>query len=377
MEQRLLAYENAHTPPSKQQKKSQKRPPSGNLGAPIGHPRYERPDPEPTGSKEYIEDTCPHCQTALGAPVKTERILEEEIPEPQPIEVIEHLVNHYKCPCCKKHIVATNNAPKGRFGKNVQAHISLLKYDDRLPLRKVVASVERHYKLTLSDVSVLNITQRVAGKLQAPYQALIKRVRKSRVVYADETKLRVEGRTYWLWTFVTELETLFVIRQSRSKKVVEEILGPAFTGIICCDGWNAYAQFTSNIQRCWAHILREAEKLAENHAEFEGFEQQFKELFARIKTIRGAPPPPEAREALVVELKNQLQQLIEQMNAYTHFRKFATKVTNGMDYWFTCVRHLFVEPTNNTAERALRELVVQRKIIGGLRRESGADTMQT
>jgi transposase len=38
---------------------------------------------------------------------------------------------------------------------------------------------------------------------------------------------------------------------------------------------------------------------------------------------------------------------------------------------------LLVEPTNNTAERALRELVVQRKIIGGLRREKGANIMQT
>ncbi|MFH1256219.1 MAG: transposase, partial [Candidatus Diapherotrites archaeon] len=35
------------------------------------------------------------------------------------------------------------------------------------------------------------------------------------------------------------------------------------------------------------------------------------------------------------------------------------------------------EPTNNIAERALRELIVIRKIIGGLRRETGARTMET
>ena len=37
---------------------------------------------------------------------------------------------------------------------------------------------------------------------------------------------------------------------------------------------------------------------------------------------------------------------------------------------------VFVEPTNNIAERALRELIVQRKIIGGLRREKGARIME-
>jgi hypothetical protein len=51
-------------------------------------------------------------------------------------------------------------------------------------------------------------------------------------------------------------------------------------------------------------------------------------------------------------------------------------VKNGLGYWFTCLIHLFVEPTNNTAERALRELIVQRKIMGGLRREQGAHIME-
>ena len=78
-----------------------------------------------------------------------------------------------------------------------------------------------------------------------------------------------------------------------------------------------------------------------------------------------------------MQMKEEMQQLVSQMNAYTDLRKFAGKVRNGMEYWFTCVIHTFVEPTNNIAERALRELVVQRKIIGGLRREKGAHIMET
>jgi transposase len=76
-------------------------------------------------------------------------------------------------------------------------------------------------------------------------------------------------------------------------------------------------------------------------------------------------------------MEKEVEQIVGQMNAYQSFRKFATKVGNGLAYWFTCIIDLFVEPTNNNAERALRELVVQRKIIGGLRREKGANIMQT
>jgi len=378
LEKRLLAYENAHTPPSLLRRKKPPIKESGKkLGAPIGHPRYEREEPKPTMSIEYFEESCPHCKSKLDRPFKIERVIEEEIPEPQSIEVTEHLIGHYKCQTCKKHIVAGNNAPKGRFGDNILTHVTLLKFDDRLPLRKTVSSLQRHYGITITDVAVLNATENVALRLEKPYKGLIRKIKKSKVIYADETKLKVNGITYWLWTFVTEKETLFVIRKSRAKKVIEEILGHKFSGVICCDGWKAYSQFTGNLQRCWAHLLREAKHLAEKFSEFSGFYHEFKKMFEQIKSVREKPPSLKDRATIKSKMKLDIGQIIHQMSCYPEFRKFATKVLNGIDYWFTCVVNLFVEPTNNIAERALRELVVQRKIIGGLRTEKGANIMQT
>ena len=377
LENRLKAYENAHTPPSLSKKKPPKKPSSGKLGAPKGHPKYERKEPEITGSREYVECTCPHCQSDLDKPYKTVRKIVEEIPEPQPIEVIEHLINHYKCPNCKKQIVAKNNVPAGRFGKNVLTHVTLLKYDDRLPLRKIASSLERHYGITLTNVAALNITEHVSNSLKKSHEYLIKKAREAKVVYIDETQIKVDGTTYWLWTFVTDTETLFVIRKSRAKNVIEEILGAEFKGVVCCDGWTAYSQYTNNIQRCWAHLLREAKDLAENYKEFEGFYGVFRHMFKRIKEVRSKPPAIKEREIIADKLKRKMEILVEQMNYYKEFRGFATKVKNGLKHWFNCVVNLFVEPTNNHAERALRELIVQRKIIGGLRREKGARIMET
>ncbi|VVB68015.1 Transposase IS66 family protein [uncultured archaeon] len=52
-------------------------------------------------------------------------------------------------------------------------------------------------------------------------------------------------------------------------------------------------------------------------------------------------------------------------------RKLIGKINNGFEYWFTFVIHPSVEPTNNRAERALREHVVLRKILGTLRNGKG------
>lgn len=378
LEQRLLAYENAHTPPSLQKKK--KKPPkkesSKKLGANKGHPKYNRPEPEITGSVEYSEEYCPHCSHTLSSPYKTERIIEEEIPEPQPIEVIEHLVNHYKCPRCKKKIVAQNQAPESRFGKNALAHITLLKYDDRLPLRKVTQSLERHYGLKLTHVGVYKVNKRVATKLEQPYYDVIRRIRSSEVIYVDETQYKLKGQTWWLWTFVSENDTLFVIRKSRSKKVIEEILGRKYRGIISADGWSAYSQFTDKLQRCWAHLLRETKKMAEENEEFVGFHKSISKLFDKIQTIRENPPPELERRVYAEKMRLELKQIVEQMKGYNKFKKLGNKIINGINHWFTCVVDTFVEPTNNFAEQALRELIVQRKIMGGLKAEKGAWIME-
>jgi transposase len=57
-------------------------------------------------------------------------------------------------------------------------------------------------------------------------------------------------------------------------------------------------------------------------------------------------------------------------------RRFVEKVRRGFDFWFTFVLDR-VPPTNNASERALRELVVQRKIIGTLRNGRGTRIYET
>ena len=58
-------------------------------------------------------------------------------------------------------------------------------------------------------------------------------------------------------------------------------------------------------------------------------------------------------------------------------RKFVKKIRNGARYWFTFVTTPGVEPTNNRAERALREHVVKRKIIGTFRNQNGTSIYET
>ncbi|MCK4996792.1 IS66 family transposase [Candidatus Pacearchaeota archaeon] len=349
---------------------------SGKLGAPKGHPKYFRKDPTPTRRIEYTEDICPHCAAKLKSPTSMRRILEEEIPKPQPLEVTEHLVNTYICPNCNKKITAKNSAPKGRFGKNVQTHIALSKFEDRLPLRKVKNSLLRNHNLEITNPGIYGITKQVAQKLEEPYYDIMKWIRSCKILYIDETSYKLNGETWWLWVFSCEDAILFVIRKSRGERVIEEILGKEYNGIIVSDGWIVYSKFAKTLQRCWAHLLRECDELEDNHNNFKSLNEKIHGLFNEIYDIRESPPSDEKRLELQDKMKERLRIVGEKMTFDSRFKKLGTKILNGIENWFTCVFYTNVEPTNNYAEQSLRELIIQRKIMGGLRSVDGAIVME-
>ena len=144
--------------------------------------------------------------------------------------------------------------------------------------------MQQQHGLPMSSATAFEITHRVSEDLKEEYENVIGQIRVSPVVNVDETSLKVDGVNYWLWVFVTSVCTLFVIRKSRGKKVLVEVLGSGFGGFIGCDGLGAYGSFSDRLQRCWAHLLREAEALAKDYVETEEFYLGLKELFFDIAT---------------------------------------------------------------------------------------------
>ena len=144
LEAKLARYENPHIPPSKREFQSNRTKKSdGKPGRKEGHEGVTREQPEPTHFAEVTKDRCPQCSAKLGKPFHTERKIIEEIPESQPVKIIEFSINHYICPSCGKEVVGEHpELPReGNFGKNALAHVTLMKYEDRLPFRKIQATL--------------------------------------------------------------------------------------------------------------------------------------------------------------------------------------------------------------------------------------------
>jgi transposase len=377
LEARLAKYENAHTPPSLRRGRKRKRDrdegEKGKPGQKAGHTGVSRPLANPDKQVEVTAYRCPDCGTELGDPIRIESKIIEEIPEPQPIVVTEYKIAHYSCPCCHKEVVASDRdcPAEGRFGYNTIAQTTLLKYEDRLPHRKIQNALNRVYGLTICPATILDLTRRAADAVQSQYDAILDRIREAPILYVDETSIKVQGERYWIWAFTTPSETFVAIRKSRGMKVLMEVLTRKFEGIIVCDGWKPYAKFTKRLQRCWAHLLRESEDLADKIEEAVPLHEALEDLYDEITEALENDPPPQLRIELWKMAREKLQQWITKEYKSEKVDKLIGKISNGFEYWFTFVVNPGVEPTNNRAERALREHVVLRKIVGTLRNNKG------
>ena len=141
-----------------------------------------------------------------------------------------------------------------------------------------------------------------------------------------------------------------------------------FNGVAICDGWRPYEIFDKR-QRCWAHILREA-KYCSNKLETENSASLYvslQELFADV-TLYKVEKPNYIMYDYSIELLNQI---IIQHRGDKSLQKFLNKIDNAKDNLFTFLLYLGVQPTNNAAERALRESIIHRKIRGCVRNEKG------
>ena len=129
------------------------------------------------------------------------------------------------------------------------------------------------------------------------------------------------------------------------------------------------------LQRCWAHLIREVKKICKNVKELDLAYMWICDMFGEIQRLRKIKSK-KIRQRGYDKLIAEMEQWCQIYFVYAGMKEIVNKVKNGKEFWFTCVLHPEVEPTNNQAERGLRKFVVIEKIIGCLRSEQGKKNMQ-
>ncbi|CCC41181.1 IS66-like element ISHwa11 family transposase [Haloquadratum walsbyi] len=404
LEARLKQYENPNTPPSKQggaakspgrddqdgdeDEESEEDDAGGDPdaasdsspGRSEGHEGTTRPPPEPEETIRVDQGYCPDCEQILSNPENYVSQTVIDVPLPVPTTVVKYELGKHHCSCGNEVVAEHPDCPKkGRFGPNIMAQTALSRFHQRLPNRKQAELFDWELDHPVSHRTIYNLTKRVADRLRPAYNDIKEKIRESNVVYCDETGFPVDGEQHWAWTFVTDDEVLFWVDESRGSGVLEDVLGEEFAedSTLSCDGWSAYSSYHTKLQRCWAHLSREAEYVAERYEEAERLSEELHALHDDLTTFVEGEPSASAREQKRAEASLHLEGLIREDYEVREVQQLIKKISNGLGHWLTFMTEPGVDSTNNRAERALREQVVLRKMFRTLRSAEGVQIHET
>jgi len=345
-----------------------------------GHEGTTRPPPDPDQTVWVDKAHCPECERTLTEPDSYSIQTVIDTPFPVPVTVTEYKLGTHHCSCGNEVTATHEDCPAvGRFGPNILTQTALRRFYGRLPNRKQVDFFDWQFDQPISHRTVYNLTKRVADQLRPAYNQVKESVRESDVIYVDETAFPVDGDRHWAWTFVTDDEVLYKLDESRGSQVLEAVLGDEFAedATLSCDGWSAYCTYHLKLQRCWAHLLREAEFLAERYREAQSLSDELHELHDELTTFVEGDPSASAREQKRGDAMLHLEGLIRQEYEYEEVQQFITKIRNGLGHWLAFVTEPDVDSTNNRAERALREQVMLRKVFRTLQSAEGVYIHET
>lgn len=334
---------------------------------------------------------CPDCASPLrrGRVVHRRQVI--ELP-PVRAEVVEHRVLARTCARCGRVSRGTmpdlsaQVAPHRRIGWRVVALAATLRTKLRLPLAQVQWLLQQGWDLRLSVGELSAVLAETAQAGHGAYDALLAEARASPVVHIDETGWREAGQNGWVWTVSSPTVRYFHRSRSRAGAVATRLLGAAdeadaATATVVSDFYAGYDRLARTQQRCWAHLLRDVRDLGADHPADAGaarWAHQVQRLYglavAWAAAATATATRPILRERMADRFAAELVRICRRQPAGAPQAILCQRIARYRVDLFTFVADPNVPPTNNAAERALRPLVIARKISGGTRSAQGSRT---
>ena len=367
---------NSGVPPSRGQKPNRPEP------LPLGPKRRGRPGvgrtlhPDPDRVVDAHVAVCLHCAAVCPGEAQTPQQVYDriEIPPVRP-DVTRVRLFGGACACCGRRSTAMAPAglePGSPFGKSVEALAVYLHCAHAVGLERLRRLMAELFGLGVSEGALCNMLARAQVPLAAAAQPVAAAVQASRVVCCDETSARVAGKTWWEWVFVTATSVLHVIRPSRGKQVVREVLGDARPAVWVSDALPSQRGHADAWQWCLAHALRDVHYAID--CGDAAFAVPLRRLLLRATAI--GQRRDQLQDSTLGQYRADLDRRLDRIMAIPPQSRAGEKLRGriGRDrsHLFTFVTDRSVPATNNVSERALRPSVVFRKVTNGFRSEWGA-----
>ena len=357
-----------------------------HIGGQMGHTGHGRTRPdekEIDSTKRVYLTNCPHCNTNLKRSNNCYTRIIEDIMEllKSNLKTTKYEIERQWCHNCRCEVTGnpTDVIPHSKLGINLTVMALIQKYGLCSPLNKISFLFKTAYGIDITAGGLSNLLSRAKKYFGRDYDNIIHEIRKAKVKHADETGWRIDGIKNWIWGFMTRKETYLSVEDTRGKGVPIEILtNQSKANILVRDDYAVYKNLDLTHQSCWAHLMRKSHErdiLPNASCEMRKTHLLLNNIFKELKDTVSSPFEIEKRKDIYQNIWDTIKQnIIDKRFKYADVKIIQTRIRNQGKNLLTALLHDDVPLTNNLAERALRPMVVMRKISGGSKSMEGAKT---
>jgi len=316
-----------------------------------------------------------------------------ELPE-TPVHVTEYRLAVYQDADGQLYIPDSPEVKGPIFGPRLLATIGWLKSMGHCSYSTIEAWMEDVLQVPVSRGYLAKLcTGTISASLADAYDELTEAIPRQEQLGSDETSIKDNGKKHWIWCITAATFSVFHIAASRSREVLEKLVGPDFSGYLNFDYFSANCSFAWNFwikaQYCWAHLIRDirflekhpdkktkawAEQLLDrsrrvfsawhrrDEMKAEGLHRSM--LTHRDRFLDLVRNPPSTKEATNLAARFAIVEYTDEESSETG------QYDLSQDYF----RFMFVEgvePTNNHSEQQIRHCVIDRRITQGTRGVAG------
>lgn len=335
-----------------------------------------------------LPERCPHCGADGVEAESCQRQYQEEIVRRTMVRRFDIAVGrcrHCRRPVQGRHRLQTSDAVgvgNVQLGPEALTLAAILNKQMGLSLGHTQQVLSHGFGLQVSRGGLYRALARMAGRAEPTYDGLVAAARQAPVNGMDETGWKVGGRLQWLHVAVSAQVTVYAILPGRGYEQAMTILGAEYDGFLIHDGWVPYYRFRFAFhQSCLAHLLKRCREMAQFASPAAlAFPRAVEDLLLTSLELRDRHARGEVSErGLAIatgKLEAKLDRMLETPRRNLANRRLARHLEHELPGLFTFLRCPGLDATNNAAERAIRGMVIARKVWGGNRSWEGARTQQ-
>jgi len=345
----------------------------------VGHRRELITEDKVTAVHECFPERC-KCgrhlsQVADSNPIRHQVV---ELPEITPL-VDEYRLHAVQCGCGRiTRATLPAGVPTGMVGPRMNGLIGLLTGCYRMSRRQAVSLLDDVLGMRISLGALSQAEGKLTDVLSEPVHEAHQYTIEQPVKNVDATGWKQSGVGKSLWTITTTLVTVFVVTHDATEKTVKQMLGK-LVGIMITDRGRQFGFWAMDKRQiCWAHLIRKFASFSESSNETVStlgdrlllFSQVLFDSWYRFRAGEISRARLQRETAMV-------RVCVE--NLLAKGRDLELRGVSGCckdilvhrEALWTFLDKIGVEPTNNAAERALRNFVLWRKNSFGSQSERG------